>query len=219
MLVEDGAALGVDVEDVKRVAASGELGFDAAEEELEDGGFEGVEEEGEGGGAGEVEGEGVLLVELDGGEWRGGRVGCVGFAPEGEIALGDVSHGGVELDADDLVEGEFAGDQHGSAFAGTDVEEGVAVDGVGWDGLAPEADEGAEDAGGDAVVGGDEGVVGMAGEEIAGGDEAAGVQIVGVVEGVDGSGGELEEVLRALARRWLGVRRRLGDEEWLGHGH
>jgi hypothetical protein len=220
VLVEDGAALGVDVEDVEGVAASGELGFDAAEKELEDGGFEGVEEEGEGGGAGQVEGEGVLLVELDGGEGLGGGVSCVGFAPEVDIALGYVGHLRIELDADDFVEGEFAGDEHGSAFAGADVEEGVAVDGVGWDGLAPVADEGAEDAGGDAVVGGDEGVVGVAGEKVAGGDEAAGVQIVGEVEGVNGSGGELEEILRALAGRRLGVRlvARLGDEEWLGHG-
>jgi len=97
------------------------------------------------------------------------------------------------------VEGEFAGDQHGSAFASANIKEGVAVDGVRRDGLAPEVDEGAEDAGGDAVVGGDEGVVGMAGDQVAGGDEAAGVQIVGEVEGVDGSCGELEEVLRALA--------------------
>ena len=38
---------------------------------------------------------------------------------------------GVELDADDLVEGELAGDEHGAAFAGADVDEGVVGDGVG----------------------------------------------------------------------------------------
>ena len=113
------------------------LGFDAAEEVLEDGGFEGVEEEGEGGGAGEVEGEGVLLEEVDGGEGWGGGVGGVGGEPVVEIALGDVGEVGVELDADDLAEGEFAGDEHGAAFAGADVDEGVAGDGVGWDGVAP----------------------------------------------------------------------------------
>ena len=87
------------------------------------------------------------------------------------------------------MEGEFAGDEHGAAFAGADVEEGVAVDGVGRDGLAPVVDEGAEDARGDAVVGGDEGVVGVTGDEVAGRDEAAGVDAVGLVEGVDGWGG------------------------------
>ena len=69
MAVLDGAALGVDVEEIEGwgggAAVWGELGFDAAEEELEDGGFEGMEEEGERGGAGEVEGEGVLLEEAD----------------------------------------------------------------------------------------------------------------------------------------------------------
>ena len=86
MLVEDGAALGVDVEEIEGGCgdawAFGESGFDATKEELEDRGFEGVEEEGEGGSAGKLEGEGVLLVELDGGErWCGG-VGAVGFEPE-----------------------------------------------------------------------------------------------------------------------------------------
>ena len=165
------------------------MGFDAAEKELEDGGFEGVEEEGEGGGAGEVEGEDVLLVEADGGEWRGGGVGGVGGEPVIEVELCDVGEGGVELDADDLMEGKLAGDEHGAAFAGADVDEGVVGDGVGWGGGAPEVDEGAEDAGGDAVVGGDVGVVGVAGDEIAGGDEAAGLDAVDLVEGV-------------LRRRW-----------------
>jgi len=56
VLVEDFAALGVDVEEVEGGWGSAgfrcEAGFDAAEKELEDGGFEGVEEEGEGGGSG-----------------------------------------------------------------------------------------------------------------------------------------------------------------------
>ena len=76
VLVEDLATLGVDVEEVEWGRGSAgffcEAGFDAAEEELEDGSFEGMEEKGEGGGAGEIEGEGVLLVEADGGEGRGG---------------------------------------------------------------------------------------------------------------------------------------------------
>ena len=65
----------------------GELGFDAAEEELEDGGFEGMEEEGEHGGAGEVEGEGVLLEEADWGQGWCGGVGGVGGAPVLEVGL------------------------------------------------------------------------------------------------------------------------------------
>ena len=72
------------------------------------------------------------------------------------------------------------------------------MDGVGGWGFAPLGDEGAEDAGGYAVVGGDVLVVGVAGEEVGGGDEAAGVYSVGEVEGVDGRGGEFEEVAGAL---------------------
>ncbi len=56
-------------------------------------------------------------------------------------------------------------------------------------GFEPVDDEGAQDAGGYAVVGGDVGVVGVAGEEVAGRDEAAGVDAVGLVEGVDWWGG------------------------------
>ena len=124
--IEDSAALGVDVEEVERVGVPGELSFDSAEEGFEDGCLEGVEEEDEGGGAGEVELEGVLLVEADGGDGGGGGVGGVGLDPVVKVGLGDVGHGGVELDADDLVEGELTGDEHGAAFAGADVDEGVA---------------------------------------------------------------------------------------------
>src|SRR5437762_2213838 len=101
-----------------------------------------------------------------------------------EITLRGVGEGRVEFDADDLVEGKLAGDEHGAAFASTDVDEGVVGDGVGWGGGAPEADEGAEDAGGDTVVGGDVGVVGVAGDEVSGGDQAAGLDSVDLVEGV-----------------------------------
>ncbi len=178
--VEDGAALGVDVEDVEGgIRLRGELGFDAAEQGAEDGGFEGVEEEGYGGRGGKVEGEGVLVEEADGSEGRGGGVGVVGGDEMVEVALGGGGERGVELDADDFAEGELAGDEHGAAFAGAVVDEGVGVDGVGWRGLAPAGDEGAEDAGGDAVVGGDVLVVGMAGDEVGSGDEAAGVDVVG----------------------------------------
>jgi hypothetical protein len=188
VLVENFAALGVDVEEVEgRWGSAGffcEAGFDAAEKQLEYWSFEGVEEEGEGGGAGDVEGEGVLLVEADGSERRCGGVGRVRAEPVVEVELRGVGEAGVELDADDLVEGKFAGDEHGTAFAGAEVDESVVRDGVGRVGGAPEVDEGAEDAGGDAVVGGDVAVVGVAGGEVAGGDETAGFDTVDLVEGV-----------------------------------
>lgn len=73
---------------------------------------------------------------------------------------------------------------------------------MGWgDGVAPVLDEGAEDAGGDTVVGGDVGVVGVACGEVAGGYETAGVDAVGLVEGMDGRVGGLEEVVGAFAWR------------------
>ena len=188
VLVENFAALGVDVEEVEGgwgcAGLFCEAGFDVTEKKLENGGFEGVEEEGEGWGAGEVEGEGVLFEEADRGQERGGGVGGVGSEPVVEVELGDVGKGGVELDADDLVEGELAGDEHGAAFACADIDEGVVGDGVGWVSGAPAVDEGAEDAGGNAVVCGDVGVVGVAGDEVAGGDEAAGVDAVNLVEGM-----------------------------------
>ena len=49
----------------------------------------------------------------------------------------------------------------------------------------PVIDEGAEDAGGDAVVGGDVGVVGVASGEVTRSDEAAGFGTVDLVEGMD----------------------------------
>ena len=113
------------------------------------------------------------------------------------FCAGDGGERGVELDADDLAEAEFAGDEQAAALAGADVDEGVAGDGVGRDGLAPVGDERAQDAGRDAVVGGDVLVVGVAGDEMLGGDEAAGVDAVHLVEGMDGEGGELEQIARA----------------------
>lgn len=195
--VEDGGVLGVDVEEVELAGTGGELGFDAAEELSEEGGFEGVEEEGEGGSVGEREGEGVTVEEVDGGEEIGGEVRTV------DVVLGDGGEAGVEFDAEDFKEGGLGGDEQGAAFAGADVEKGVAVDGEGRRGaVEPEVDEGAEDGGRDAVVGGDVLVAGVAGEELGAGDEAAGVGAVGGVEGLYGRalpGGELDEL--RLARR------------------
>jgi hypothetical protein len=193
--VEDVGALGVDVEEIEcgrwtAGGALGELGFDAAEEELEDGSFKGVEEEGDAGGGGEIEVEGVLQEELGWREGWGGGVVCVGVLPVVKVGLGEGGEVGVELDSDDLAKGEFAGDENGAALTRAEVDEGVVIDGMGWRGGEPVVDEGAEDAGGHAVVCGDMGVVGVAGGEIAGGDEAAGFNAMGGVEGVDGWGGE-----------------------------
>ncbi len=190
MQIEDVTALGVDVEEIEGgwggAGSPGKAGFDAAEEQLEGGSFKGVEEEGESRGAGEIKGEGVLLIETGRGEGRCGDVGGVGGEPVIEIELGGVGESGIEFDTDDLMEGKLAGDEHRAPFARADVDERVVGDGVGWGGGAPEVDEGAEDTGGDTVVGGDVGVVWMAGDEVAGGDEAAGVDAVNLVEGVLG---------------------------------
>lgn len=136
--VEDGAALGVDVEKVEgcggRAWTLCEACFDTAEKQLEDGGFKGVKEEGQSGGAGEVEGEGVLFVQANGRDRRGGGVGGVSGEPVVEVELCGVGEDGVELDADDLVKRELAGDEHGAAFSSAEVDEGVVVDGVRWGG-------------------------------------------------------------------------------------
>jgi hypothetical protein len=119
----------------------------------------------------------------------------------GDVLARDGGHGGVQFDADDFAEMVFAGDEQAAAFASADINECVTPDGVGRNGLAPVVDEGAQDAGRDAVVGGDVLVVGMAGDEVTGGDEATGVDAVGLVEGVDGKLGQLEQVAGA---RWFG---------------
>ena len=64
------------------------------------------------------------------------------------------------------------------------------------------SDQGAQDAGGDAVVGGDVLVVGVAGDEMFGGNQAAGVDAVDLVEGMDGEGGELEADREGARWRW-----------------
>ncbi len=119
----------------------------------------------------------------------------------GDVLTSDGGERGVEFDTDDFAEAEFAGDEQASAFAGADVDEGVAGDGVGRDGLAPVADERAQDGGRDTIVGGDVLVVGVTGDEVPGGDQAAGVDAVRLVEGMDREVGELEPVARAGGRR------------------
>ena len=112
----------------------------------------------------------------------------------GDVGAGDGGELGVEFDADDFAEAELAGDEQAAALAGTDVDEGIAGDGVRRNGLAPALDEAAQDAGRDAVVGGDVLVVGVAGDEVLCGDEAAGVDAVHLVEGVDGKPREFEQI-------------------------
>ena len=174
-----------------------------------------MEEEKEGRRRGEDVVEGVLLNDFDGGEGRGGGVGGVDARPMSGVGAGDAGEGGIEFDADDFAERILAGDEQAAAFAGADVDEGVAGDGVGRDGLAPLVDEGAQNAGRDAIVGGDVLVVGVAGDEMFGGNQTAGVDAVHLVEGMDGELGEVEQVAGTRARG-NEAGRRLGLTFWRG---
>jgi len=102
--------------------------------------------------------------------------------------LSDGGEVGVEFNAFDAQEGMLRGEEDGSAFAGTDVEEDGAVDrGLGVGLLEPVVDEAGEDAGSDAVVGGELFDLGVGALDDGGaGDKAGGVGAVGLVEGVDG---------------------------------
>lgn len=81
VLVEEGAALSVDVEDIERAGTFSELGFDAAKKLLQDGGLEWVKEKDKRWGGGKVEGESVLLKQANRSKARGGAVGGVGLVP------------------------------------------------------------------------------------------------------------------------------------------
>ncbi len=83
--------------------------------------------------------------------------------------------------------------------------------------LAPLVDEGTEDAGRDAVVGGDVLVVRVAGDKVLCWDEAAGVDAVHLVEGMDREGCELKQIARECAR-WDEARFWWG-EFGFGRGH
>jgi len=191
VVVEQGVVFGVGVDEVE---GGGIVGaaifvwltalFNVAEEAAEEWEFKGVEEEGEGGFGGEgVEG-GVGVVEGDGGEEFGEWVAL----PEGDVGVGDEGEVGVELDAFDAEEGILRGEQEGTAFAGAYVkEDGLLDGGLGMCLLEPVVEEVVEDAGGDAVVGGevfDLGVCALR-DDLAG-DETGGVGAVEAVEGVDG---------------------------------
>ena len=120
----------------------------------------------------------------------------MGGVPVVEILLGNIGHGGIKFDANDLVEREFAGDEHGASFAGADIDKSVVVNGIGRRRFAPECDESAKDAGSDAVICRDVLVVGVAGDEMAGRNEAAGLYTMDLIEGVDGGGGRFEQIAR-----------------------
>src|ERR1019366_6746015 len=98
---------------------------------------EGVEEEEEDRRAGKLVVEHVALDDLNGCDRLGGWVGGVGHGPVADVVACDGGQGGVELDANDVVEAEFAGEEQAAAFAGADVDKGVGGDGVGRDSLAP----------------------------------------------------------------------------------
>jgi len=198
VLVEGGDVLGVDVEDVEFAGTSREHCLDAAKEWFEDWLLERMKEEDESRSGWKRGVEGVVVNDADGRDARRGGVVRVGAGPEIDVALGDCSHIRVELDADDFAKVEFACEKKGAALAAAEVEECVAGEGVGWRCFSPLSYEGAEDAGGYGVVGGDVVVVRVAGDEVGGGDEAAGVGAVDLVEGMDGRGGGAEEVAGAL---------------------
>ena len=200
-LGEDAAVFRVGVEDVDGLRGScvgGGLLEEAAEQAADGGRLERVEEEEKEGAGGKRGGEGVALDEAERGEELvGARLGG------GKVDACDGGHGGGELDADDLAEGGFGGDEHGTALAGADVDKGVVVEGEGWVAeVLPEVEEGAEDGGRDAVVGGDEAIGGGARAELVGGDEAAGVDAMGGVEGVDGCGRRLDGWRGAAGVGW-----------------
>jgi hypothetical protein len=89
-----------------------------------DGELEGMEEESERRFEGERVGGGVGVVESEGGE-------CVGLCvvvPKRDVGGSDACEVRVELYAFDVEEWELGGEEHGAAFAGTDVEEDGAFD-------------------------------------------------------------------------------------------
>jgi len=183
VVVEERVVLGVGVDEVEVGGVGGAGVLDVAEEAAEDGQFERMEEEGERWRGGNGVQRGVGVVELDGSEGVGGGV----LRPERDVGFGDVGEGLVELDAFDTEEWVLRGEEAGAAFACADIEEDCLFDGgLGVEFLEPAVEEAGEDAGRDAVVGGeffdfDAGAL----RDGATGDEAGGVGGVGLVEGVD----------------------------------
>jgi len=109
VLVQNGSVFGVDVEEVEGADAVGEDGLDAAEQQFEDRVFKGMEQEGEGRAVGQGGAEGVFLDDLNRSRGAGGGVGGVSSGPDIGVPAGNGGHGRVELDSDDVAEGELAG--------------------------------------------------------------------------------------------------------------
>ena len=87
--------------------------------------------------------------------------GLLRALPDAEVSARDVCELRIQFDAFDAKEGILGGDEHRAAFAGTDVEKDGALD---WcermELTQPEIEQSAQNAGRDAVVGGEVGGVG-----------------------------------------------------------
>ena len=178
LALEFALLLVVDVEQVKLAGAVGEGGREMAQQAAHYGRAEGVEEEADAGAGRETKLRGVAQGEAQGGD------GAAGFAPLSEVAAGNAGEGGMKLNAEDLTEGLFRGEEHGAPHAGADVDEGELLDGFGGAGALPAGEERGEDRRGYAIVGGGVAIVAMAGLEVAAGDESAGTDAVGFVKRV-----------------------------------
>ena len=126
---EDGGMFGVGIEQIQLAGACEKSTFDPAEQLAQQRRFKGVKEVEKGGGLGKGDLGGVAAQQVERAEEFGSAV-CEGLGGLGaiEITVGDVGELRVQFDTEDLFEGGFCGDEHGSALAGADVEEGVAIE-------------------------------------------------------------------------------------------
>ena len=179
----------IDVYEVEGAGVPRNRSFHVPEEAAQDRELERVEEEGDGGFVGQRVGGRVGVVEED----RRKRLGVGVMLPDFDVGFGYLRQRFVELDAFDAQEGVKRGDEQGSAFAGSDVEEDGSGDGRGeGHALQPEVEQRGKNAGRDAVVGGELfGVGGGPLRDDGGGPEAGGIGAVEGVEGVDDGLGEL----------------------------
>ena len=201
MAVEDVGALSVGVDEIEcGISARAELCVDALDELFEHRRLEWVEEEDEDRRGGELELECVLLDYLYRRDGARCWVGFMGTNPVCRILAGDSDELRVEFHADDLAKAVLAGHQNPAAFAGPDIDKGIAGHWVRRNRLAPAIDEGAQYAWCDSVVGGHVLVVGMAGKEMTRGNEAAGVDAVHLVERMNRQRGGFQHVARPRLR-------------------
>ena len=179
----------IDVYEVEGAGVPRNRSFHVPEEAAQDRELERVEEEGDGGFVGQRVGGRVGVVEED----RRKRLGVGVVLPDGYVGFGYFRERFVEFDAFDAQEGVKRGDEQGSAFAGSDVEEDGSGDGRGeGHALQPEVEQRGKNAGRNAVVGGELfGVGGGPLRDDGGGPEAGGIGAVEGVEGVDDGLGEL----------------------------